>query len=341
MKILIIGGTKFLGRHLINAALVNGHEVTIFNRGRHSQENFENVEQIRGDRNTDLEKLAGRKWDAVIDTCGYMPQTVKTSAEFFKDSAETYVFISSISAYKSFAEPDFDETAETVKLSEEQEKEFQKIDPKADITAQTLGEMYGALKVLCEREAEKAMPERVLNVRSGLIVGAFDPTDRFTYWAARVAKGGEMLAPGDPDSFVQIIDARDLSEWIIKMVERKQTGIFNATGKPFELTFGKMLDEIKASAESDAEFVWVSEEFLERENVQPWSEMPLFLPGAEFRGFLSANVDKALQKGLSFRSLRDTIRDTLDWRQTKNEELKAGISSEREKELLQKRREKF
>ncbi len=171
--------------------------------------------------------------------------------------------------------------------------------------------------------------------------GAFDSTDRFTYWAMRVAQGGEVLAPGTPNRFVQMIDGRDLAEWIIKMVEKDATGIFHATGKPFDLTMEKMLEEIKAVSKSDAEFIWVSEEFLNRENVEEWSEMPLYLAESSeaAQGFLSANIDKALTKGLKFLPLSDTIRETLDWRKTKTDELKAGISAEREAELLRKWRE--
>ncbi|MGI8641049.1 MAG: NAD-dependent epimerase/dehydratase family protein [Pyrinomonadaceae bacterium] len=339
MKILIIGGTKFLGRHLINAALQNNHEVTLFNRGKkYSDEEIENVEQIHGDRNGDLDKLANRRWDACIDTCGYLPQTVKASAETLKDAVNQYVFISSISAYADFSEPNFDETKETAKLTEEQEIEFKKIDPKGEITAVVLGEMYGALKVLCEEEAEKAMPGKTLIVRSGLIVGAFDPTDRFTYWAMRVAKGGEVLAPGKPNRFVQMIDGRDLAEWLIKMVEDNETGIYHASGLAFDLTMEKMLEEIKNVSGSDARFTWVNEDFLKRENVEEWSEMPLYLAESvkEANGFLSANIDKALTKSLKFRFLSDTIRETIAWRETKSDAMKAGIDAEREKELLRK-----
>jgi 2'-hydroxyisoflavone reductase len=223
-------------------------------------------------------------------------------------------------------------------LSAGQKIKADKIDPKGDINAVVLEDMYGALKILCEREVESAFPDRNLIVRSGLIVGAFDSTDRFTYWALRVSKGGEVLAPGTPNRFVQMIDAADLAEWIIKMVEENTTGIYHATSKPFELTFAKMFEEIKAVSKSDAKLVWVSEEFLKRESVAEWSEMPLYLAESneEAQGFLAANVDKALAKGLKFRPLSDTIRETLDWRRTKTDELKAGISAEREAELLRK-----
>ena len=296
MKILIIGGTKFLGRHLTVAALKNNHEVTLFNRGKFSQEEFENVEQIQGDRNSDLAKLSDRRWDACIDTCGYLPQGVKSSAEFLRDSIGQYVFVSSISAYANFSETNFDETAPLAELTKEHKKQFDELDPKSELTGASLGEMYGALKVLCEREAEKAMPDRVLIVRPGLIVGEFDPTDRFSYWVLRVAKGGKVLAPGNPQRFVQMIDAQDLAEWIVKMAEANENGTFNATGKSFDLTFERMLEETKSVSQSDAEFVWAAEEFLKQENVAVWSEMPLYLHKSDkdWQGFLSANIDKAL-----------------------------------------------
>lgn len=338
MKILIIGGTKFLGRHLIKVAQAKNHKVTLFNRGKFSDEKFANVEQIHGDRNLDLDKLANQTWDAVIDTCGYLPQSVKASAQFLQDSVGQYVFISSISAYADFSQPNFAENTPLAKLTAEQEKRFAEIDLKGDLTAYVLGEMYGALKVLCEEEAEHAMPEKTLIIRPGLIVGEHDWTDRFSYWVMRVASGDEVFAPANPHRFIQFIDAQDLAEWTIKMVEEKQVGVFNATGKPFELTFGSFLDEIKSSTNSDAEFTWVSEEFLTAENVAAWSEMPLYLPETDetFKGFLSANVDKALAKGLSFQPFSETILKTFHWRKTINDELKAGISVERENELLQK-----
>lgn len=339
MNILIIGGTKFLGRHLVNAALKNNHEVTLFNRGRkYSDDEIEPVEQIHGDRNSDLERLAGRSWDACIDTCGYLPQTVKVSAEFLRDAVNQYVFISSGSVYADVSHPNYDESTPTAQLNLRQKKEVEQIDPKGELTGPVLGEYYGALKALCEQEAEKAMPGRVLNVRAGMIVGEFDPTDRFTYWVMRVARGGQVLAPGNSKIPVQLIDAQDLSEWIVGMIEKNEIGTYNATSKPFELTFGKMLEEIKTATGSDAEFIWVSEEFLNQEKVAPWSEMPFYLSDSneEIKNFLTMNVDKALDEGLKFRPLGDTVRETLNWRQTKNEELKAGISAAREKELLRK-----
>jgi 2'-hydroxyisoflavone reductase len=339
MKILIIGGTKFLGRHLIDAAVERGHEVTLFNRGKkYAEDPLENVEQIHGDRHADLDKLAGRSFDACIDTCGYLPQSVKAAAEFLRDAVNRYIFISSISAYADFSRVDADEIAPLAELSDEQSERFEKIDPQADLTGPVLGDMYGALKVLCEQAAESAMPGRTLIVRPGLIVGEYDWTDRFSYWVMRTERGGEVLAPGDPERFVQFIDAHDLARWIVKMAEENQTGIFNANWKSLDLTFGALLEEIKSATGSDARFTWASEDFLRAENVAPWSEMPLYLyeSDRDWQGFLAVNVDRALAKGLEFRPLRDTIRATLNWRKTINEELKAGISAERETELLEK-----
>ena len=341
MKILIIGGTKFLGRHLISAALQNGHTVTLFNRGKkYSGEPIETVEQIHGDRNCDLENLGDRRFDAVIDTSGYLPQTVSISAEFLKDRATQYVFISSGSVYPETPEPDYDETTRTAKLNAEQLEQVAAIDPKGELNGKTLGEHYGALKKLCEEELERIMPNRVLNVRAGMIVGALDWTDRFNYWVMRVARGGTILAPGTPKNLVQMIDARDLSEWIIKMIEEGENGIFNVTGKPFEMNFGQMLGAIKTATGANAEFIWADEQFLTENNVQPWSEMPFYLPEsfAEARGFLAMNVDKALAKHLKFRPFAETVRDVFDWRENEDFEMKAGISAEREAELLEKLR---
>ena len=339
MKILIIGGTKFLGRHLLDAGLRKNHEVTLFNRGKkYADEAIPNVEEIHGDRSIDLEKLSGKTFDVVIDTCGYLPQTVEKSAEFLAERVNQYVFISSGSVYSDTSKANYDEKTATAKLDAKQKEKFENIDWNQELNGLVLGESYGALKVLCEAAAESAMPNRVLNVRAGMIVGGFDWTDRFTYWVMRVARGGDILAPGKPENFVQLIDVRDLSEWIIKMVEENVAGIFNVTGKPFDLTFGKMLDEIKTATKTQAEFIWADEKFLSENNVAPWSEMPFYLPESDesARNFLTMNVDKALAKNLKLRPLSETILEVFDWRKTQDFEMKAGISAEREKELIER-----
>jgi len=339
MKILILGGTKFLGRHLTSAALKNGHEITLFNRGKkYANETTPAVEEIHGDRNFELEKLSGRSWDAVIDTCGYLPQAVKKSAEFLSDKTGQYVFISSGSVYENIPHADYDERTKTAKLGDEAKKRFENFDLTQELNGIVLGESYGALKKLCEEAAESAMPDRVLNVRAGMIVGAFDWTDRFTYWVMRVARGGKVLAPGTAGNFVQLIDARDLSEWIISMIERVENGTFNVTSKSLDLTFGKFLEEMKSATESDAELVWANEKFLTENNVAPWSEMPFYLSESDenSKNFLTMNVDRAIAKGLKFRPLRETILDVKNWREKQDFEMRAGISFEREKELLEK-----
>ncbi len=340
MKILLIGGPKFLGRHLTTAALAAGHLVTHFNRGNYTADDLPEVETIHGDRYRDLDKLTGRKWDAVIDTCGYFPENVKALAKALTRSVDRYVFISSISAYSEFSKTDFDESAPPAVSTKEQQARAGAINREGEITAFKLGDLYGPLKAECEQAVEDTMPGRTIIVRPGLIVGAFDTTDRFPYWVMRVARGGEVLAPGSPKRFIQLIDARDLSEFIIKLIENAETGAYNVTGKPFDLTMEKMLLEIKEVAGSDASFIWANEKFLINEKVQPWSEMPFYLPESseDSQGFLSANIDKAIEKGLKFRPLKETISDTLNWAEEHlvGRTLKAGLAAEREAELLGK-----
>ena len=323
MKVLILGGTVFLGRHLVEDALARGHEITLFNRGKRNPDLFPEVEKLQGDRDGDLASLAGRKWDVAIDTCGYVPRVVKASAELLSDAVEHYSFVSSLSAYKDFSTPDQDETAPVATMEDETVEEV-------------TGDTYGPLKVLCEQAAERAMPGRVLNVRAGLIVGPYDQSDRFTYWPHRVALGGEVLAPGDPAAFVQFIDVRDLAACILTMAEKRKAGAYNVTGAPRTVSMANVLDESKRASGSNATFTWVSEEFLSENNVQPWMEMPLWIPGEEAIGFNSASIAKATADGLTLRPLSETVRDTLAWDATRPADhvWKAGISAEREAELL-------
>ena len=335
MKILILGGTVFLGTHLIDAALARGHEVTIFNRGRHNPDLHTEVEKLRGDRGRDVEALRGRRWDAVIDTCGYVPGVVRKSAELLADAVEHYTFVSSCSVYGSFDLAGTDENSTVSVITPEQVEEAEKIDTGERPTALTYGEMYGALKALCERAAEEAMPGRVLSVRAGLIVGPHDYSGRFTYWVQRVAQGGEVLAPGRPQRRVRVIDARDLAQWIIRMAEARQAGIYNATGAEDGLTMGRLLEECKTASGSDATFTWASEEFLLEQQVRPWGEMPLWIP-EDYNGIFLVNNDQAIASGLTFRPLSDTIKDTLAWNATRptDTEWRAGLNPARERELL-------
>lgn len=334
MKLLIIGGTRFLGRYLVTAALANNHEVTLFNRGRHASEPM--VETIQGDRNQDLKRLKGRRWDAAIDTCGMLPRAVKAAAEVLSDSIYTYTFISTQNVYADVSTPGVDESSPLKSLTPEQLEQANAIDTTGE---PSYGNLYGGLKAHCEQAAEEVIPNRVLNIRPGLIVGPHDYTDRFTYWVVRVACGGEVLAPGRPGRFVQLIDVRDLGEWIVKMVERKRTGVYNANGLANTLTMQAVLEECKAVSDSDATFTWASESFLLEENVAAWSDMPLWLAEEatpHLRGFMFVSYEKAVRDGLRFRPLRETIADTLRWAQEYAGDLKAGIAAEKEHVLLSK-----
>jgi len=331
VRLLILGGTLFLGRHIVDCAREHGHELTLFNRGHTDPGAFADVERITGDREADLDVLAGRSWDAVIDTSGYLPRVVRASAAALADSVDHYVFVSSISAYSSLPVPGLDEDAPLAELP----------DPDSEDVAR----YYGELKVGCERVVRDALPDRALVVRPGLIVGPHDPTERFTYWVRRLAEGGRVLAPGAEGQPVQLIDARDLARWIVLMTEQRRTGTFNATGPAERLTFGEMLERIRRATGGNAEFVWIDEDRLAEAGVEPWDELPLWLDlprHAELRGFLAVSVGRALSEGLEFRPLEATVADTLAWRRSTSEIGKtvgvpvppAGLSVEREAQLL-------
>lgn len=325
MKILIIGGTKFLGRHLVNSARVRGHEVTLFNRGKTNPSLFRKVKTIRGDREKELNQLSG-EWDAVIDTCGYVPRIVKLSAEALKNKVEKYVFISSVSVYESFSKIGINESDPVAKLEDENVEEV-------------TGETYGALKALCEKTVQEIMGIDSLIIRPGLIVGSHDPTDRFTYWVKRTAQGGEILAPDKPTALTQIIDVRDLADFIITLIENDVSGVFNATGPATPLSFGLLLDTCKLISGSDAKFKWASVDFLSENNVAPWSDMPAWIPDTtDDAGFMHVDFSKAVHAGLKFSTLEDTIKNILEWTNDfpANYEMKAGLKPEREKELLEK-----
>jgi 2'-hydroxyisoflavone reductase len=328
MKLLIIGGTIFLGRHLVDIALAHGHEVTLFNRGKHNPDLYPEVEKIHGDRREDLSALDGRRWDAVVDTCGYFPRDVREMARRMADAADHYTFISSISAYGDVSTPNMDESGPVARLPEGD-------DP--DAHTEVTGENYGPLKVLCEEAAEEAMPGRVANVRAGLIVGPWDPSDRFTYWPHRASEGGEVLAPGRPEAPTQFIDVRDLASWILLLAENRHTGVYNATGPDYVLTMGKVLEECVAAADNDASLTWVDEAFLMEHKAGPWMELPLWLPEVpEYAGFNSVDCGRAIANGLTYRPVAETVRDTMAWDATlpPGRELRAGMKRERETELL-------
>jgi 2'-hydroxyisoflavone reductase len=321
MRLLILGGTKFLGRHVADEALRHGHELTLFNRGRTDPDAFPEAERITGDRDGGLSGLEGRDFDAVIDTSGYVPRVVRDSAERLHGHTRLYLFVSTISVYAGFGEP-VDENAAVGTLA----------DPSVE---EVTGDTYGPLKALCEQAVQDVYGERASIVRPGLIVGPYDPTDRFTYWVRRVADGGEVLAPGRPERVTQVIDVRDLASFLLDLAEGLQGGVYNATGEPVPM--GTVLDGCRQTSGADAELTWVDETFLREHEVQPWSDLPAWLPGEdpEYTHFMSVSVQRAVHAGLRFRPLPETVRDTLAWRRAHGPtEATAGLSPERERELL-------
>ena len=316
-------------------ALSRGHKVTTFNRGKtHPGELPNEVEQLVGDRNGHLDALKDRHWDVVIDNPTSVPVWVRDVAQVLKGNVDRYVFISTISVYADTSKSGTDETAPLAKYSGADAMK----ESRDSILASKYA-LYGPLKALSEQEAEKWFPQKTLVIRPGLIVGPRDETDRFSYWPVRIDRGGEVLAPGDPSDPVQFIDARDLAEWTIRMIENGETGIYNATGPERKLGIGEMLNAIKDANKSNANFTWLNADFLAAQKVEPWSDMPVWIPprGEEAGGNQISNK-RALAKGLTFRPLAETARDTLAWfksqPQDRQSKLRAGLTSEREAEVL-------
>jgi 2'-hydroxyisoflavone reductase len=318
MKLLVLGGTKFLGRHAVDAALAHGHDVTIFTRGKTNPDLFPEVENLQGDRDGGLDALRDGSWDGVVDTSGYVPRIVRQSAELLRDSVGRYVFVSSISVYDDFSSP----PTETSPIAELE-----------DPATEEVLEHYGALKAACERVIEEVYGERSARVRAGLIVGPYDGTDRFTYWPRRIALGGKVLGPGDPAAPVQFIDVRDLAAWLVKLAFEGPGGTFNATGPAQQLTFEQLLDDMRETIRSDAEIVWLDGERVLEAGVQPWSELPLWLPGNDYAGMARADISRALAAGLTFRPVGETIADTLAWDRTEPGE-RPTLAHDREQEIL-------
>ncbi len=331
LRILILGGTGFTGPYQVRYAISRGHKVTTFNRGKtHPGESPNEVEQLIGDRNGKLDALKDRRWDVVIDNPTTLPAWVRDAAQILKGNVERYVFTSTISVYADTSKG-VDENAPLAK--------YEGADPyKETLEAMKASgyKTYGPLKTLSEKEAEKWFPGKTLIIRPGLIVGPSDETDRFTYWPVRIDRGGEVLAPSKPSDPVQFIDARDLAEWTIRMAENRETGIYNATGPAKPLEIGQMLDEIKDALHSSATFTWLPAEFLQQQKVEAWSDMPVWA-GDEL-GLARTKIDRALAKGLTFRPLAETTRDTLAWfkslPQDRKSKLRAGLTPEREAEVL-------
>ncbi|HJQ99607.1 MAG TPA: NAD-dependent epimerase/dehydratase family protein [Candidatus Polarisedimenticolaceae bacterium] len=325
LKILILGGTAFLGPQIVEAAQARGHVLTLFNRGKTNPGLFPDIEKLHGDRDGDLKSLEGRSWDAVIDTSGYVPRIVSMSAKLLAPSVKRYLFISTISVFAEDIKPGTAEDGKLAKMEDEKNEE--------------VGKYYGALKALSEKAAEKEMPGRVWIVRPGLIVGPGDRSDRYTYWPVRIARGGEVLAPGDGTDPVQYIDVRDLAEWIVAGTEKGLSGIYNATGPDKRLTMKAFLDGVKKGVGGDAKFTWVPASFLEKQNVRPWADMPAWIPneGGDM-GLTQLDCRKAIAAGLKFRTVEETAKDTLAWYRTtpddRREKPKAGLTSARETEVL-------
>src|ERR1700694_2423239 len=331
MNILILGGTGFTGPYQVRYALSRGHKVTVFNRGKtHPGELPAGIEQLMGDRNGKLDALKDRQWDVAIDNPTTLPVWVRDAAQTLKGNVERYVFISTISVYADTSKG-VDENATLAKYEG------------PDAFKETLEAMkasgyktYGPLKALSEQEAEKWFPGKTLIIRPGLIVGPRDETDRFTYWPVRIDRGGEVLAPGDPNDPVQFIDARELAEWTIRMVESREIGTYNATGPAEALGIDGMLDGIKGALNSNAKFTWAPADFLKQQKVEAWSDMPVWT--GEESGMARTDVSRAFGKGLTFRPLAETARDTLAWfksqPQDRQSKLRAGLTPEREAEAL-------
>jgi 2'-hydroxyisoflavone reductase len=296
MRLLILGGTRFVGRHMAAAALDRGWEVTLFNRGQSGPNLFPEAEHRVGDRDSGLDALADGEWDAVIDTSGYVPRLVRASAELLAPRVGLYLFISSVSAYAAAPRAGLTEDAPLAELD--------------DPNTEDVAAHYGALKALCEQAAERAMGGRAGVVRPGIVVGPHDPTDRFAWWVTRIADGGRVIAPEPRDQPVQVIDARDLAGFCMHLAEGGRSDVFNAVGDAMPME--AMLEIISESTGSGAELEWVPEAQLLRDGV----ELPLWVApesNPDQRGLFALSNERAKQAGLALRALEDTVRDTLDW----------------------------
>ncbi len=347
MKLLVLGGTKFLGRAVVDAARACGHDLTLFNRGKQDPGAYPDVEQVHGDRTRGdgpdgFGALRGRRFDAVIDTAAYLPRDVASAAVFFAPATDAYLVVSSISAHADHATPAANESATVGRLTPEQESEVASLSADGPIPAAKLGPFYGPLKALCEEAAETAMPGRALIVRPGLVVGPFDHTDRFTYWPARLMRGGTVLAPGRPERGTQFIDVRDLGEWMVRALEDKRRGVYLATGPAAPIPFGDVLAACTHVAARrggpPAILRWVDDATLLAREVGSWMEMPLWIPESEadMAGFMRSDNAKARGAGLTFRPLEETIEATLDWDATRPADAPrvAGLAAAKESEIL-------
>jgi 2'-hydroxyisoflavone reductase len=335
LDILILGGTGFIGPHEVEYALARGHRLTLFNRGHEPHAWPGRVEELTGDRNTgDLKALEGHRWDVCIDNPTTLPFWVRDAGHVLSGKVGQYIFISTISVYAANDTPNADETAVLAP--------YTGADAMAE-TAKTLGDsrfaLYGPLTALSEQEAKRQFPGVTTVVRPGLISGPGDETDRFTYWPVRLARGGEVLAPGDGKDPVQLIDARDLAEWVIRLAETRTFGTFNATGPARPLTMARFMAEVQRGVGAHDPLVWVPADFLAAQKVSPWSDMPVWVPGTgDTAGFALRDTRRALAAGLTFRPLTVTAADTLAWFHTlppdRQAHMKAGLTPEREAAVL-------
>jgi len=319
MKILVIGGTRFVGRVFAETALNEGHKLTLFNRGKSNPHLFPDVEKIKGDRDDDLALLHGREWDVVVDTCGYFPRIVRKSATMLKDAVDRYIFISTLNVYADFSKLGIDENSSLGRIEDETVEEV-------------TGETYGPLKVLCENAVKEIFPDRSIMLRCGLIVGPHDPTDRFTYWPVRIQQGGEVLCASPPEMQVQFIDARDLADFILHVSEKRMSGAYNTTGPASTLSMQEFLEVCKSQTKSNASLTWVSEEFITGNDV---GHIPIWTP-TNWRGIFAVDCTKAKKSGLHFRPIEETVNDTMVWHATRpaDYEMKVGLKTPKEKELL-------
>lgn len=334
LRILILGGTGFTGPHQVRYALARGHSLTLFNRGRRPQQWPGDVTELVGDRNTgDLDALRDGEWDVCIDNPTSLPFWVRDAGAILKERIGHYIFISTLSVYATNDTPGRDETDALA--------EYGGTDPMKETLENLRADMalYGPLKARSEKEAHAQFGDAVTIIRPGLIVGPGDETDRFTYWPVRLARGGDVLAPGDGRDPIQFIDARDLAEWTIRMAEARAFGTFNAMGPDYRLEMAAFLHGVRAVTTAGATLHWVSMDFLDRHKVSAWGDMPVWVPGqGDSAGFATRSNSKAVASGLRFRPLATTAADTLAWYETwpaeRRDALRAGLSADREAEVL-------
>ena len=328
MKVLFMGGTGFIGPHMVRALVTAGHDVTLFNRGKSNPHLFSELAKIKGDRLTDdIKQVSGHEWDLIVDSSCYIPRAVDMLMDAVDtDKVKQYVFISTISVYATFSQAGITEQSPLAQMDEDPESE-------------DVSKWYGALKVRCEEQAEKAMPGRVTKVRCGLIIGPGDKSDRFTYWPVMAAQSDEMLAPGNGDDPMQTIDARDLADWVVHCIDQKLVGPFNSTNPAGLYTFGDVLKMCRDELNPDLKLTWVPTDFLKTQNLEESGGLPLWVgDDADYAGVWKVNAGLAASKGLKARPLSECIKDTWAWWSTLPKErtakLKTGLSPERQAEIL-------